>query len=144
MHMTNLKGWSRVEYLMVSDVGQLGAGPAVEFLPSVRKIKIVRPANARSFDSLVAGRISGDSLKDDGILDGDRIICRTNFEMSEVRQGRLVVVRTPFGLLVKHFYLTDDGMVRLASANRKFKDLVFELEEIEVKALVLETSRTWS
>lgn len=133
--------------MLVRDLGQIGAGSTVEFLPSVRKIKIRRPRNARPYDEIVSARVCGDSLMGDYIFDGDRVHCRTNFEMSEITNGRLVVVRLPCGALtLKHFYLIDDGeavKVRLVSANPAYESREYELEEIEVKAVVIESVRSW-
>lgn len=139
-----LTDFSRAELIEVPDVGQIGAGSTVEFLPSVRTRKITRPKQSRTGDDLVSAQVAGDSLVGDGIFDGDRVTCRLNFEMSEVTNGRLVIARLPCGgLALKHFYLTDDGRVRLASANPAYEDIYCELEEVEIKALVIESVRSW-
>ncbi len=138
-----LSGFTRAERVRVPDVGQLAAGSTVLFEPR-GKVWITRPVNARPGDLLVSARISGDSLRNDGIHDGDRITCRTNFVLSEIRNGRLVVVKLPCsGLVVKHFHLQENRMVLLRSANPKYKDLPFDLDEIEIKAVVLESTRIW-
>jgi len=138
-----LSNYARVERIKVSDVGQIGAGSTVEFRPRGKRW-ITRPRRARNTNSLVSATVSGDSLIEDGVLDGDYAICRTNFELSEVRQGRLVIVRLPDAeLTIKKIYLLENGIVRLAAANRKYEDLYFELDEIEIKALVIETVRRW-
>ena len=138
-----LANFTRVERLRVPDVGQIGAGSTVEFIPR-GKVWITRPRNARPGDVLVSARVSGDSLIDDGVFDGDRVTCRSNFDLSELRDGRLVVASLPDGgLVIKHFHLTNDGRVRLASANRAHKDLYCDLDEVEIKAVVLESVRSW-
>jgi SOS-response transcriptional repressor LexA len=142
--LTNL---AHARVISVPDYGQIGAGQTVEFLPSVRRRKIVRPATARPYDDLISIRVAGDSLRDDGIFDGDRVTCRRNFEMSEVKNGRLVVARIPEGgLVIKHFYLFDSGCeprVLLRSANSNYEDLDYELGEVEIKAIVIESVRSW-
>lgn len=142
-----LSHFSRTEFISVPDMGQIGAGATVEFLPSVKKRKIVRPCHARPYDDLISVRVAGDSLRDDGILDGDRVTCRRNFEMSEVKNGRLVIARIPEGgLVIKHFYIIDNGQeacVSLRAANPAYDDLNYELGEVEIKALVVESVRRW-
>ncbi len=142
-----LAEYSRSQIITVPDMGQMGAGATVEFLPSVRKRKITRPKNARPGDDLISARVCGDSLRDDGIMDGDRVTCRLNFEMSEVKNGKLVIAKLPCGgLVLKHFYLLDDGQnvkVLLMSANPAYPDLEYEIDDVEVKAIVMESVRSW-
>jgi SOS-response transcriptional repressor LexA len=142
-----LTDFSRSIKILVSDVGQIGAGTTVEFLPSMRKVKITRPSAARATDDLVSARVCGDSLVGDGIFDGDRVTCRLNFELAEVRDGRLVVARLPCGALVlKHIHFVDDGQtlrVRLVSANPDYEDLEYEFGEVDVRAVVIESVRSW-
>ena len=49
-----LTDFSRAELIEVPDVGQIGAGSTVEFLPSVRRRKITRPKQSRTGDDLVS------------------------------------------------------------------------------------------
>lgn len=144
MQNVNAREPRAVKFIEVFHVAaEVGAGASVEYLPFVRKRKIRAVEGARPFDKFISTRVAGDSLRDDGILDGDYAICRLTFKLSEVTNGRLVIVRTPCGLLVKHFYLTDDGFVRLVSANPKYPDLHFEINDVEVQALVVRTEREW-
>lgn len=143
-----LREFKRAERAKVPDYGQVGAGTVVEFIPRKKQAWITRPQRSKSSDDLVTVTVSGDSLIGDGIHDGDRLLLRLNFETSEVKNGRLVVVSLPDGgLTVKHFYLVDNGdelRVRLAAANPAYEDLEFGLDEVEVKALVIESVRSWT
>jgi SOS-response transcriptional repressor LexA len=85
--------------------------------------------------------ITGSSLIDDGILDGDCVIVRLTFERYELTPGRLVAVLTPYGLLVKHIYVTLDDHVRLVSANPAFEDMVLEPEEVTVQGIAVRIER---
>ncbi|PYS93094.1 MAG: hypothetical protein DMF64_06065 [Acidobacteria bacterium] len=132
-----------VELIEVPHISEIGAGTSVEYLPFVRKRKIRPVKGARTFDRFISTRIAGDSLHDDGIFDGDYAICRLNFEIEELTNGRLVVIRTPVGLLMKHFYLAPNARVRLASANPDYPDLFFDIEDVEIQAIVVRTEREW-
>jgi len=141
-----LSEFTRAELIGVKDYGQVGAGSVVDFLPRGRA-SVIRPRRGKSTDEFVTVTVSGDSLIDDRIYDGDRLTLRLNFEMAEVRNGRLVVVKLPCGALtVKHFYLVDDGTrpkVILRAANPQYLDHEYDPDEIEVKALVIESVRGW-
>lgn len=141
-----LTHFTRVERQVVQDYGQVGAGTVVEFIPR-GKTSIIRPQRAKIGDDIVSVTVCGDSLTGDHIFDGDRLTLRLNFEMAEVRNGRLAVIKLPCGALtVKYFFLEDDGRrlkVILKAANPAYSDQEFEPEEIEIKALVMESVRRW-
>jgi SOS-response transcriptional repressor LexA len=138
-----LREYTRAERMRVDDYGPVGAGTVVDFLPN-GKSWVTRPRRAKDKDDIVRVTVCGDSLVDDGVLDGDRAICRLNFELGDVTNGRLVIVKLPDGgLTIKKIYLTEQGLVCLKAGNSNYEDQYFELDEIEVKALVIETVRSW-
>lgn len=138
----NILGFARASRANISDVGQIGAGRAVDFLPNSRKVWITRPAAARANDSLIRVVVCGDSLIDDEIRSGDYLICRTNFDFSEIRNGSYVVAKLPSGeLTIKKFYLNLDQTVTLRAANQNYQHQTFQPGEIEIQAVALELNR---
>lgn len=139
----NISGFSRTSRTSASDVGQIGAGKSIDFLPNSKKVWVTRPAAARANDKLVRVIVSGDSLIEDDIRNGDFLICRTNFEFSEIRNGSLIVAKLPSGeLTIKKFYLNNDNTVTLRAANSHYKDQTFKPHEIEIQAVALELNRS--
>jgi SOS-response transcriptional repressor LexA len=138
--------FTRAEKIIVKNYGQVGAGTVVDFIERGR-VSIIRPRRAKTSDDIVSVTVSGDSLIDDHIYDGDRLTLRLNFEMSEVKDGRLVVAKLPCGsLTVKHIHFVDDGSdmkVLLKPANPTYPELEYDPDEVEIKALVLESVRSW-
>ncbi|HEX8183781.1 MAG TPA: hypothetical protein VF747_03495, partial [Blastocatellia bacterium] len=63
----------------------IGASKSVEDLPidDWREIRAIR--NARSIDRFCAACISGDSLAEEGIFDGDLVIVRITFDSFELK-----------------------------------------------------------
>jgi SOS-response transcriptional repressor LexA len=119
----------------------VGASRSLEHLP-IQEWRDIRPIkNARPFDRFCAARVSGNSLYDDGIFDGDYIISRLNFELAEITPGKLVVALTPYGLLVKHIYQMLDGRIRLVSANPVYTDLVIDAADVEIQGIVVRVER---
>ena len=141
--MDEISDIKHVEFIDVPHISEVGAGTSVEYLPYIRKRRIRKVKNARPSDRFISTRIAGDSLSGHGIFDGDHAICRITFDMSEVTDGRLVVARTPGGRVVKHFHLTEDGRIRLESANPHYKDLYYELQDVVIEALVIRTEKDW-
>lgn len=85
--------------------------------------------------------MNGLSLVGDGIFDGDCAIVRLTFDQYEVTPGRLVAVLTPYGLLLKHIYLTLDDRVRLVSASPDFADILLDSTEITIQGVVVRIER---
>lgn len=140
---SNVTSVENIELIEVFHEAEYAAGSSVEYLPFVRKRKIRPVKGARPGDKFISTRVAGDSLRDDGISDGDYAICRQTFTVDELHAGRLVAIRTPVGLLIKHFYLASDSRVRLVSANAAYPDIFFDIEDIEVQGIVVRTEREW-
>lgn len=128
------------EVILVDSIGA-GFNPLSESrIVGKRQIRSLR--NQRSFDRIIVAPISGDSLLNEGIEDGDYAVLKLNFDQADVRNDRLIVVRCPAGLVVKKLQHCDDGLVRLVSANPACADLFFEANQVHIEALVLRVDRT--
>jgi repressor LexA len=101
-----------------------------------RTIRI--PRGYRKEHSYCAVLISGDSLIDEGILDGDYAICRLTSELE--RNGQLAAVLLADGLVLKHVWF-EGRRVRLQSRNRKYNDRVLSVEEVTIQGLVVRIER---
>lgn len=133
--------WRRAKYASLPDYGQVGAGKVVQFLPRGKKT-VVLPVT-RKTQGLATVSVSGDSLRDMGINDGDSLVCRTNIEKSDVQNGKLVVAQLPcLGLVVKFFYQYENKIV-LRSANPRYEDLIFDKDLVEIKAIVIQSIKNW-
>lgn len=136
-----LTNWRRSKQIFLSDYGQVGAGRVVEFSPRGRH-GVILPV-AQKTQGLATVSVSGDSLRDIGINDGDRLICRTNIEKHDVQNGKLVVALLPcLGLVVKFFYEFENKIV-LRSANPRYEDLIFDKDLVEIKAIVTQSVKNW-
>jgi len=119
----------------------IGAGKSVEELP-IQEFRRVRPlADAKPLDRFYCARVSGSSLADDGIFDGDLVIVKASFEPHDIRPGRLVAILTPYGLLIKHIYISLNNKIRLVSANKEYEDIVLDPEECEIQGVVVRVER---
>jgi SOS-response transcriptional repressor LexA len=136
-----LKDWRRTKNVSLIDYGQVGAGKIIEFIPQGKRT-IALPAGRRT-EGLVTVTVCGDSLSDLGISDGDRLVCQTNIEKYEVKNGKLVIAQLPcLGLVVKFFFRFEDKII-LRSANPRYEDLIFDIDSVTVKALVVQSVKNW-
>ena len=128
----------------IPDLGQIGAGKVVEFIPRNKKINIPRPSNAPDSDVLFSHTVSGDSLNDfenpdKNIRNGDSLICKENIEISDVTPDKICVVfihPTCERLAKKVIYVNDDNVI-LRSVNPHYKDRHFTAADIEIKGIVV-------
>jgi SOS-response transcriptional repressor LexA len=133
-----------VDLIMVEAIGA-GSTPLSE-CRIIGKRRVKRIKGATKYDRYICAPISGYSLKDDDILDGDFVILKLNFDRWDVKEGQLVAVKCPAGNVVKHYHRIEGGMIRLASANRDYEDLYFDAEDVQVQAIVVRSERVkeWS
>ncbi len=125
--------------LEVYNFGEVGAGKLVKFPVPAKRQWISLPENARRSDRLAVFTVNGDSLVDIGIEQGDTLLCRRNFEASEITPKRVCIVLLPSGeLCAKRLKINDDGTVTIISA---FGTEVVFADQIEVQALAIEYKR---
>jgi SOS-response transcriptional repressor LexA len=141
MKFTNIK---RAKTVVVNHYGQTGAGKVVEFIPRGKtQIYWNNSTDEIQIKGIATLDVCGDSLIDVGINNGDELIVQTKFDKNEVKNGKLVVALLPCtGLVVKFFYRFDHKIV-LRSANPKYEDLIYDEDLIQIKAIVLKSSKCW-
>ncbi|MGC2237350.1 MAG: S24 family peptidase [Pyrinomonadaceae bacterium] len=136
-----VKDWRRVKRVSLIDYGQVGAGRIIDFIPRGKRA-VSLPASQRA-EGLVTVSVCGDSLTDLGINDGDSLVCQTHIEKHEIKNGKLVIAQLPcLGLVVKFFFRFEDKIV-LRSANPRYEDLIFDVELVTVKAIVVQSIKNW-
>lgn len=123
-----------LEYVRLAVVAQGAAGKGVEYLPIVKFRDVRLPSWARAHDKFVMIEVCGSSLKDARICNGDYVLV---YLTKDTREGDLVAINTPEGLLIKYAHLETDGRVRLESANKKYPPKWFDSNEIDITGKVI-------
>lgn len=120
----------------VDHLGHVAAGSTIEFFDHPKTQAILKPRWVRDLKQVGTVTVSGDSLKDDGVNDGDVLIIKRVFETAEIRNGKRVVVLLPTGRsVVKKIYFKGDDVI-LRSANPNYEDMIFPKGEIVVQGIV--------
>ena len=96
-------------------VGKIAAGYPIEKVADQDEIDLNDLVGQRpGRDSTFALKVEGDSMKDEGILDGDYVLC----ERTEVaRNGDRVVALLPDGQTTVKTFFKEDDHIRLQPAN---------------------------
>lgn len=79
-------------------------------------------------------RVKGDSMRDDGILDGDHIVVERR---SQAESGETVVAVIAGEATVKRFHRERGGRVRLQPANERHAPLLCRERDVEIRGVVV-------
>ncbi len=118
--------------LSIPILGRISAGVPGEAEEHVEGHVSVDPAmlkKVRGSNPLFALTVTGESMRDAGILDGDLLIAQ---KTTSVNIGDVVVARVDDAVTVKYIYLTD-GKWELRPANPDFKSRFLELDQLRVQ-----------
>lgn len=120
----------------VADVplfGEVAAGNPIEAIENGDTIGL--PQDLVRGENTFVLRVSGDSMADESICDGDYIICERR---STAGDGETVValVKPEKHVTVKIFY-REENSIRLQSSDDSMLPMVFPAEDIEIQAVVI-------
>jgi repressor LexA len=113
-------------------LGRVAAGRPIEAVATPDTIAV--PADMVGRRECFALRVSGDSMIDDHIVDGDVVV----LESRKVPRGGETVVALIRGeeCTLKRFY-QDGGKIRLVPANARLAPMEFPAEDVEVQGVVI-------
>jgi repressor LexA len=138
------KAWNRSRSIEVVREQQAGAGVEIPLLGRVaagHPIEAVATNDAISVPTDMVGRrdcfalrVSGDSMIDDHIMDGDIVV----LESRKLPQAGETVVALVHGeeCTLKRFY-QDGGKVRLVPANERLSPMEFPAEDVQIQGVVI-------
>ena len=84
-------------------------------------------------------RVEGESMRDEGILDGDYVLVQ---KRSTARNGERVVALLPDGeTTLKTFFKEEDGRIRLQPANSEFSPII--VEDCQIQGVITGVLRSY-
>jgi repressor LexA len=122
-------------------VGRIAAGHPIEQYEQRDTLDLESVFGPRvgTSGTTFALQVTGLSMQDEGILDGDYIIVR---QTSTARQGQRVVALLPNGeTTLKTFFKEPDGSVRLQPANDDFEPII--VKECTIQGIVVGVLRNY-
>jgi repressor LexA len=100
----------------------------------------VPAAMVRRPDTFVL-RVRGDSMQDEGILDGDLVVVESR---PSAESGETVVAVIDGEATVKRFHRERGGRIRLQPANEKYAPMVMRDRDVEVRGVVVGLLRQYA
>lgn len=114
-------------------VGKIAAGYPIEKVADEDEVdlaEIISPSGSRS-QAMFALRVEGDSMRDEGILDGDYVLV----QRAEVcRDGDRVVALLPDGATTLKTFYREDDHIRLQPANDNFEPI--RVKHVQIQGIV--------
>ena len=134
--------WRNIEIIEDTDVWQnIGAIPLIGSIAAGLPIEAVEDNESIELASLFMGsgryalRVKGDSMIDEGIFDGDSVVC----QMSDTAQNGQIVVALVDNdqATLKKIHYHPDNTVTLTPANSRFEPQHYEAGRVRVQGLFI-------
>jgi repressor LexA len=114
-------------------LGYIAAGQPISIMDDPQETLTVPPFMIKSDHSYVL-QVKGESMIDDGILDGDYVIVR---ETHTPQQGDVVVAMVNgYSATLKKFFKEKNNQIRLQPANSSMRPIIVEDDELEIQGVV--------
>lgn len=120
----------------ISIIGTISAGQPIEPIEYIQNTISIPSSTLEPNKSYFALKVSGDSMVDDGIFDGDTVIIK---KQSSAVDGQTVVAIIDNGLATLKKIYREKGRFRLQPANQQI--LPFYRDEVEVRGVVIQIIR---
>ena len=121
-------------------MGRIAAGLPIEAMPDEHSNKLDVPANMLGSGDYYALEVAGDSMIEEGIMDGDMVVIqRTN----QAHNGEIVVALVDgFDVTLKRFR-KNGGSIALEPANRNYETRVFNADQVAVQGRLVGLLRNY-
>jgi len=111
-------------------VGAIAAGRPIEAIPQQESVDV---ASIFLGPKRYALRVKGDSMIEEGIFDGDIVVCEST---DHARNGQIVVALVDNEeATLKHYYQNQDNTVTLRPANERLQPMTFSRNRVEVQGI---------
>jgi len=128
----------RVAAIELPLLGRVAAGAPIEELEDRDTISVPEELIRRGTTFVL--RVSGDSMIEDGIWDGDYIVVE---ERNDADNGETVVAVIDGDATVKRFYRENDDLVRLQPANEKLPPIMVSAADLQIRGVVVAVMRKY-
>lgn len=119
-------------------LGRVAAGVPIEAIEQPDSIAVPEELVGRGETFVL--RVKGDSMTNEGILDGDYIVVQAR---SHAENGDTVVALVRGEATVKRFHREKAGMVRLQPANERLSPIVARAADVEIRGIVTGVMRRY-
>jgi repressor LexA len=113
-------------------LGRVAAGAPIEAIETPESISV--PEDLVRRENSFVLRVKGDSMIEDGILDGDYGVVESR---PQAENGETVVAVVEGAATVKRFYRERGGKIRLQPANQRMEPIVVRDRDLTIRGVVV-------
>jgi repressor LexA len=114
-------------------LGRIAAGLPIEAISNNDEMDVVTLLTESQRGKLFGLTVKGDSMVDEGIFDGDIVLCE---ERKTANEGEIVVALIDAQeATLKRFYKQKNGTVSLVPANIALKPQVYEAHRVQIQGI---------
>jgi repressor LexA len=113
-------------------LGRVAAGAPIEAIETPESISV--PEDLVRRENSFVLRVKGDSMIEDGILDGDYVVVESR---PQAENGETVVAVVEGAATVKRFYRERGGKIRLQPANQRMEPIVVRDRDLTIRGVVV-------
>ncbi len=128
----------RTRALELPLLGRVAAGQPIEAIEGDDVVEIPESMVRRRNTYVL--EVRGDSMIDEGILEGDYVVVE---ERPEPNNGDMAVVSIDGEATVKRFYRERNGSIRLQPANPNYKPMILKDRDVQVRGVVVAVMRKY-
>lgn len=128
----------RPQALELPLLGRVAAGRPIEAVLEGERVAV--PENLVRRENSFVLEVSGDSMQDDGILDGDLVVVESR---TSAESGETVVAVIDGAATIKRFHREPGGRVRLQPANERVAPIVCDEAALEIRGIVVGLMRRY-
>ena len=145
-----VRDWNKRRSLLVADepegakalelplFGRIAAGRPIEVLGGEEKVPVPEMLTRRGENYVL--KVTGDSMIDDGIQDGDYVVVQRR---DTATNGEMAAVLVNGEATLKRLYREADGRVRLQPANERMSPIYARADEVRVQGVVVGLMRRY-
>jgi repressor LexA len=124
--------------LEVPLLGRIAAGSPIEVLPGDDRLHVPESLTRKGENFVLL--VSGDSMVDEGIRDGDWVVVHRR---TRADNGEMVAALVNGEATLKRFYREPEGQVRLQPSNAGLAPIRVSEEEVQVQGIVVGLMRRY-
>lgn len=113
-------------------LGRVAAGAPIEAIETPESISV--PEDLVRRENSFVLRVKGDSMIEDGILDGDFVVVESR---PQAENGETVVAVVEGAATVKRFYRERGGKIRLQPANQRMEPILVRDRDLVIRGVVV-------
>jgi repressor LexA len=119
-------------------LGRIAAGSPIEVLPGDDRLHVPESLTRKGENFVLL--VSGDSMVDEGIRDGDWVVVHRR---TRADNGEMVAALVNGEATLKRFYREPEGQVRLQPSNARLAPIRVSEEEVQVQGIVVGLMRRY-